>query len=102
MRRYYRDEVFRDSVQAQAHARRAEALGLGSLHITLGYLLERDKWRCGICGKRIASRDDASMDHIVPLADGGEHALANVQAAHRKCNYAKGARGGGEQTRLLG
>lgn len=34
----------------------------------------------------------ASLDHVVPLAWGGEHTAANVQLAHLKCNVAKGAR----------
>lgn len=102
MRRYYADPDFRDKVNAQAQARRASKLGLGDLEITLGYLLERDCWVCGICHRKIRRREDASLDHIVPLSRGGSHELANVQASHKKCNYAKGNRGGGEQTRLIG
>lgn len=102
MRRYYRDPEFRDKLKADVHARRASKLGLGSQRITLQYLLERDSWRCGICKKRIRSLKDASIDHIVPLSVGGEHAKENVQAAHRHCNCAKGNRGGGEQLLLVG
>lgn len=31
-------------------------------------------------------------DHIVPLAEGGEHSYANVQVAHVFCNRSKGGR----------
>ncbi len=102
MRRYYADDAFRDEVISRAQSRRATKLGLGGAKITVRYLLERDFWRCGICGRKIKSFDQASIDHIVPLSVGGLHELANVQASHRKCNYAKGNRGGGEQTRLVG
>jgi 5-methylcytosine-specific restriction endonuclease McrA len=102
MRRYRSDPEFRDKVLAQAHARRASKLGIGDRRITVGYLLQRDGWQCGICHKRIRRRKDASLDHIVPLARGGTHDLANVQVTHLFCNYSKGDRGGGEQLRLVG
>lgn len=90
MKRYYSDPEFRDTVIGRAHARRAEALGVGSLHVTIGYLLERDGWICGVCNEFITSRNDASLDHIVPLSRGGTHDLGNVQVTHRFCNYSKG------------
>jgi 5-methylcytosine-specific restriction endonuclease McrA len=34
----------------------------------------------------------ASVDHIIPLVLGGEHSMANVQAAHLVCNLRKGDR----------
>lgn len=101
-RRYRQDPEFREKVIANQNARRAEKLGLGSVKITISYLLERDKWTCGICHRKIRRREDASPDHIVPLSRGGEHVLENLQAAHKKCNYSKGNRGGGEQLRVIG
>jgi 5-methylcytosine-specific restriction endonuclease McrA len=32
------------------------------------------------------------LDHIVPLARGGEHSYANTQPAHPTCNRRKGAK----------
>lgn len=61
-------------------------------------IFRRDKWVCGICGETInpdanyPSMESASLDHIVPLSRGGVHALENVQAAHLRCNLAKGAK----------
>lgn len=53
-------------------------------------------WKCQICGvdtprsKRGTYDDDApELDHIRPLAKGGEHSYTNVQCACRKCNAKK-------------
>ena len=67
--------------------------------ITLAGLYERDGGVCWVCGLA-CSWDDAvtidgtfiagelypSIDHVVALSDGGEHAWANVKLAHRRCN----------------
>ena len=59
-------------------------------------VLDRDKWVCGICGqpidkdKKCPDDGSPSIDHIVPLAQGGAHIYSNVQAAHFKCNWMKG------------
>jgi 5-methylcytosine-specific restriction endonuclease McrA len=62
-------------------------------------VFERDGWRCGICGKLTlkSKRGTAhprapELDHIVTLADGGEHTYANTQCSCRRCNGAKGAK----------
>lgn len=102
MRRYYSDPEFAERVQGLAGSRRANRLGLGSKQITISYLLERDDWTCGICRDKIGSRNEASVDHIIPLSRGGLHSLENVQAAHRNCNYSKGNRGGNEQLLAFG
>lgn len=61
-------------------------------------IFERDGWTCGLCAEPIdqdLSYPDpmsASLDHVIPLALGGEHSRANAQAAHLSCNSRKGAR----------
>lgn len=45
--------------------------------------------RCAICGKKITSLDDLTVDHIIPLARGGRNVIENCQLAHKKCNEAK-------------
>ena len=70
-------------------------------------VLERDGWRCHLCRKRIDRSLDGNapwgptIDHLVPLADGGPHSYANVAAAHRLCNVRR-VRGGVVQLALLG
>jgi len=46
----------------------------------------------------------ATIDHIIPLSQGGTNEKINVQLAHFECNWKKrdGTTEGGEQLRLLG
>jgi 5-methylcytosine-specific restriction endonuclease McrA len=70
-------------------------------------IFERDGWKCQLCGKRIkrgAIVPDpmaAVIDHIHPLANGGEHTARNVQCAHFLCN-SKRSNVGLTQGRLFG
>ena len=56
---------------------------------------ERDGWVCRLCllpiDPTVAWSDSMSpsIDHRVPLAKGGEHSMANAQAAHLGCNSRK-------------
>lgn len=43
---------------------------------------------CYYCNTRVA-RSDATMDHIVPIAQGGRSAKGNVVLACKACNSAK-------------
>lgn len=61
-------------------------------------VLKRDKYTCQICGKKCNPNDKSwgtsgpdypTLDHIVPLAKGGAHVLANVQCACGLCNSYK-------------
>lgn len=69
---------------------------------------ERDRWRCHLCRKRVGKLikyphpRSASLDHVVPLSQGGEHSYANTRLAHLVCNLKKNCRGGGEQLALIG
>lgn len=112
--RYYNNPKYRDGVIASGHARRADKLGLGNHRITLTYLIERDGGRCQIPSCQYRRRTVApvgvskrnprgpSIDHIIPLSQGGTHTLDNVQLAHLKCNRVKHNTGSGDQLRLIG
>lgn len=90
-------ETERDQTKA-AKARR-KALQRGAFKADRVYrkrVFERDKWKCHICGGRIdkslraPDRGSATLDHIVPLAFGGEHTMHNIKAAHYGCNSRRG------------
>jgi 5-methylcytosine-specific restriction endonuclease McrA len=55
----------------------------------------RDGWRCQLCGSAVdqlrpVNKDNyAHLDHIIPLARGGQHIWSNVQTLCRKCNVKK-------------
>lgn len=51
-------------------------------------ILERADGMCGICGGDV-DPFDFHVDHIVPLARGGQHSYENVQPAHPSCNWRK-------------
>lgn len=46
---------------------------------------------CVYCGDR-AEGEEASIDHVVPVAAGGTDDLPNLVLACRPCNYGKGSR----------
>ena len=56
-------------------------------------VLERDAYICSFCGKALVG-SDATADHVLAKANGGEDRLDNLVAACRKCN-------GTKQDRLL-
>ncbi|WP_432679701.1 HNH endonuclease [Rhodococcus pyridinivorans] len=77
------------------HRRRALLKGAHVESVRISDLVDRDGWSCGICGDLI---DDSlewphlmskTVDHIVPIARGGAHSLANCQLAHLTCNSRK-------------
>lgn len=76
--------------------------------VTNAEILERDRWRCGICGQRIGKTfkyphpRSASVDHVIPLTEGGGDTAANKRAAHLGCNQRRMNRGGGEQLAMIG
>ena len=81
-----------------AQLRRAREAGV---KITAGArwrVFERDGWVCQICleptdrDADFPDRKYPTIDHIIPLAAGGEHAEANWQTACHSCNSSKGSR----------
>lgn len=68
-------------------------------------IFERDHWRCQICRRKTErtgwpNPKRATLDHIVPLARGGQHVESNLQCACWLCNVRKGARSANDQLRL--
>lgn len=72
-------------------------------------VFERDGWRCQMCRrptpKKLKGKPKANapeLDHIIPLARGGEHSYRNTQLLCRACNSAKSDKDVGQQMRLFG
>lgn len=59
-------------------------------------VLARDGMVCHLCTLPIAGLSDLHFDHVVPLARGGAHSMANLKPAHAECNLRKGAKLVGE------
>lgn len=73
------------------------------------YVGERDGWKCSICFGKVKSKVYSSgdkwsptIDHVIPVSQGGTDDLSNLKLAHMICNAKKGAYGGNEQLLLVG
>jgi hypothetical protein len=100
-------ERIRESWRQKNRRRRAAKRGGASEPYTLAEIAERDRLRCGLCRGRVAMKQKVphpkapTIDHVVPLLDGGDDTRANVQLAHFHCNSVKGPRGS-QQLALIG
>lgn len=62
-------------------------------HLTL---FEMCDWICHLCSEKInpklrfPNEWAATVEHIIPLSQGGTHTWDNVAAAHAWCNFQKG------------
>ncbi|MGE3549755.1 MAG: HNH endonuclease [Geobacter sp.] len=63
-------------------------------------LMELQRGKCRACGKPL--KNDYHIDHIIPLARGGQNTDNNCQLLHSKCNLSKGARDPYEHAQKLG
>ncbi len=61
------------------------------------YILKRDKYICGYCGKKKKSLNLA-IDHIIPVCYGGYHGIENWVSSCRSCNRKKWLYGPNEKT----
>lgn len=57
-------------------------------HVDPFVVFQRDEGICGICDKPV-DITCFHVDHVIPLAKGGEHSYANTQLAHSTCNLVK-------------
>ena len=72
--------------QAREGARRRRAVQKSGLNTeAYSVILERDP--CSYCGA-----PGGEIDHIVPVANGGEHSVGNLTASCRSCNASKAAK----------
>lgn len=83
----------------------------GDRGISWRALMLRDGRNCHLCGGVVANsagkpdcRRGGTVDHLIPIAEGGTHTWDNVALAHWECNVSRGARtpDNGIQLRLIG
>ena len=97
-----------DRKREAGHRRRARLRNAYRAKVTPSKVYERDGYKCHLCGKR--TKADAkvphpqapTLDHIVPLAQGGTHEPSNVATACFMCNSLKGDRNMNDQLLLFG
>jgi 5-methylcytosine-specific restriction endonuclease McrA len=96
LRRYDRRQRRAQGKDPRKYRHRARKAGVAYEPVAALAVLERDGWRCQICGRKTPKRyrgkfvDNApELDHRIPMALGGGHTWDNVQCACRKCNLDK-------------
>lgn len=88
---------YNEATAERYHRRRALKKGATVEAFSHVEVFERDNWTCGICGESVDPELkwpdplSVSLDHVVPLALGGDHSRANTQCSHLTCNVRKGA-----------
>jgi 5-methylcytosine-specific restriction endonuclease McrA len=100
--------------QRERRAERARKRGVKREPYTMAEIAARDRYRCGICiaegrgrharaamTKAVPHLKAPTIDHVVPLAAGGDDTRANVQLAHYGCNTRKWIRGS-QQLAMIG
>lgn len=93
-----------DQVRNAVLSRRARKRNAFVEKVDYAILYARD---CGICQLRYPrckeriTKKQGSVDHILPLALGGEHSYRNCQLACLPCNMKKNKHGKGDQMRLF-
>lgn len=98
----------RERWQRKNRRRRALIRGVPSEPYSLDQIAARDGYRCQLCRRKVnmalihPHRRSPTIDHIIPLAAGGDDTRVNVQLAHLGCNSAKCAQVGIVQLALIG
>jgi predicted nucleic acid-binding Zn ribbon protein len=79
----------------KSHARRAS----GPPVLSVNEIAERDGCRCHICNRKVdmslsgKAKWGPTIEHIIPVSQGGTNDPGNLALAHRYCNTARGNRG---------
>lgn len=83
----------KEKLRATYHRHRARKKAAEIVAVTAAdftRIRERQKGKCYWCRKRINGLGE--MDHVIPLAKGGDHSPGNLVLACVKCNRSKNAR----------
>lgn len=88
--RYNTDPEYQARIKAKKIRRKRAIAGTQVEPINRELVAARDGWRCCICSGPV-TRETWSLDHVVPLSEGGSHTYGNVALAHLECNNRRGA-----------
>jgi len=95
-------------LKADKKRRKAKKEGASIVtHFNPKEIFMRDGWKCQICGGMVLKRAVVphpmapTIDHIIPLAEGGTHEPKNVQCAHFICNSKKRDKAVNDQLRIF-
>jgi 5-methylcytosine-specific restriction endonuclease McrA len=81
-----------EAARARVYARRARKKGASVRErVYRSVVWRRDEGTCHICNLP-CDPNRWDMDHVVPLARGGDHSYANIRVAHPVCNNSKRTR----------
>ncbi len=92
-------ELMRERQREYAHRRRVRLRANFVAPVSVETIWNRDRGICGICDRKV-KENEASLDHILPVSQGGTHEPRNVRLAHIRCNKQRQHRGAA-QLRLL-
>lgn len=85
----------KDRMRGYWEARRCRKFGIRAGKIVAAEVYARDNYVCWICeqdvdmGLKFPNKMSKSLDHVIPLSNGGWHAMGNVALAHLGCNNSK-------------
>jgi RNA-directed DNA polymerase len=49
-------------------------------------IAQNQNWKCPICGESLFNGEELDTHHIVPVAQGGDNSVKNLQHLHRACH----------------
>jgi len=84
-----------DQMRDYSTRKRAVKRGATIEKVSRAAVYERDAGRCHICGKKVP-KNGWHIDHIIPLARGGEHSYRNVAVSCPMCNMRKHTKAEGQ------
>ncbi len=93
-KRYY--DAHTSRVSAKHHRGRAQRVQAFVEEVDPQVVYARDQWICQLCHKKVNPRtkglEGPSLDHVIPIAEGGTHCYQNCVLVHHRCNLRKGKR----------
>lgn len=89
-RRAANPERWAEQVRAYAANHKARKKAQFVEHVDPAVVWDRDGGICHIC-REVADASAWHLEHVVPLARGGNHSYANTAVSHPSCNQRKSA-----------